>query len=131
MPTFPGVTSPAHDQAMLFAGDDQRALRRMRMRGLAAFVLFFALSTYHPPVWTGHLLRWQFFDLSHPGTATGALVGILVYECIGYFYHRGMHASDLLWRGLHQMHHSAERIDAGGNRPKAVTDFENEKRRLR
>ena len=83
-----------------------------RMRGLAAFILFFALSTYLPLLWTEYLLPWQLFDLSHLGIATGALVGILVYECLGYFYHRGMHASDLLWRGLHQMHHSAERIDA-------------------
>ena len=49
--------------------------------------------------------------LSHLGVATGALAGVLVYEGLGYFYHRSMHASDLLWRGLHQMHHSAERID--------------------
>ncbi|RCS30840.1 fatty acid hydroxylase family protein [Rhodanobacter denitrificans] len=83
-----------------------------RIRGLAAFALFFALSIYLPLLWTEHLLPWQLFDLSHLGTATGALVGVLVYECIGYFYHRGMHASDLLWRILHQMHHSAERVDA-------------------
>lgn len=82
-----------------------------QMRGLAAFALFFALSTYLPLLWSEHLLRWQFLDLSHLGTAAGALVGVLTYEGIGYFYHRGMHASDVLWRGLHQMHHSAERID--------------------
>lgn len=83
-----------------------------RMRGLAAFVLFFALSTYLPLLWTQYLLPWQLFDLTGLGTAPGALVGVLVYEGMGYFYHRGMHASDFLWRVLHQMHHSAERVDA-------------------
>lgn len=83
-----------------------------RLRGLAAFVLYFALSAYLPLLWTEYLLPWQLFDLGHLGTASGALIGVLVYECIGYFYHRGMHASNLLWRVLHQMHHSAERIDS-------------------
>ncbi len=92
-----------------------RALPNMpgwRLRGLAAFVLFFALSAYLPLLWGEYLLPWQLFDLGHLGTATGALVGVLVYEFIGYVYHRTMHASDLLWRVLHQMHHSAERIDS-------------------
>jgi sterol desaturase/sphingolipid hydroxylase (fatty acid hydroxylase superfamily) len=31
-----------------------------------------------------------------------------------YAWHRGMHGSTLLWRGFHQMHHSAERIDTFG-----------------
>lgn len=92
-----------------------RALPNMpgwRLRGLGAFVLYFALSAYLPLLWTEYLLPWQLFDLGHLGTATGAVVGVLVYEFIGYVYHRGMHASNLLWRVLHQMHHSAERIDS-------------------
>lgn len=94
-----------------------RALPRApawRTRGLAAFVLFFALSTYLPLLWTEYLLPWQLFNLGHLGTATGAIGGVLVYEGLGYFYHRGMHASGFLWRVLHQMHHSAERVDAWG-----------------
>lgn len=83
-----------------------------RLRGLAAFALFFTLSTYLPLLWTEYLLPWQLFDLAGLGTLTGALVGVLVYEGMGYFYHRTIHASDLLWRVLHQMHHSAERVDA-------------------
>lgn len=82
-----------------------------RARGLAAFAFSFALSTYLPLLWTEYLLPWQLFELSYLGTAAGGLVGLLVYEAIGYFYHRGMHASDLAWRVLHQMHHSAERVD--------------------
>jgi len=83
-----------------------------RLRGLGAFVLYFALSTYLPLLWADSLPAWRLFDLGHLDTVTGALVGVLAYEFIGYVYHRSMHASDLLWRVLHQMHHSAERIDA-------------------
>lgn len=85
-----------------------------RLRGLAAFALYFLLSSYLPLLWTAYLLPLQLFDLSGLGTWTGALVGLLVYETVGYVYHRGMHASNLLWRGMHQMHHSAERLDTYG-----------------
>lgn len=83
-----------------------------RLRGLAAFAAYFLLSTYLPLLWTEYLLPWQLFDLSGLGTWSGALVGVLVYEFVGYWYHRGIHSSDLLWRGIHQMHHSPERLDS-------------------
>lgn len=85
-----------------------------RLRGLAAFGAYFLVSSYLPLFWTETLLPLQLFDLSGLGTWGGAAVGLLVYELCAYAYHRGMHASTLLWRGLHQMHHSAERIDTFG-----------------
>jgi sterol desaturase/sphingolipid hydroxylase (fatty acid hydroxylase superfamily) len=84
------------------------------LRGLAAFALYFLLSTYLPLLWGEYLAPLQLFDLTGLGTWAGAAVGLLVYEFCGYFYHRSMHASNVLWRGLHQMHHSAERVDAFG-----------------
>lgn len=94
-----------------------RALPRMkywRMRGLAAFAVYFYLSTYLPLLWDAHLSRFQLFDLTALGTAGGALVGLLVYEATAYSWHRSMHGSGWLWRGFHQMHHSAERLDTFG-----------------
>lgn len=85
-----------------------------RARGLVAFVAYFAVSTYLPLLWTEYLQPLQLIDLSRLGTVAGAAIGLLVYEFCGYVYHRGMHASNLLWRGLHQMHHSAERVDTFG-----------------
>jgi len=82
-----------------------------RTRGLAAFAVYFLLSSYLPLVWTDHLARWQLFDLTALGTWRGALAGFLVYQLLAYAWHRSMHASDLLWRSFHQMHHSAERLD--------------------
>lgn len=46
------------------------------------------------------------------GTWPGALVGILTYELVHYWYHRTVHRYDWLWRLAHQMHHSAEVMDA-------------------
>jgi sterol desaturase/sphingolipid hydroxylase (fatty acid hydroxylase superfamily) len=83
-------------------------------RGLVAFASYFLVSTYLPIVLTEYLQPLQLFDLGHLNLAAGALVGVLVYELCGYVYHRSMHASNVLWRGLHQMHHSAERIDTFG-----------------
>ena len=74
-------------------------------------------------VFTGELAAWwgrltgdyHVFDLSGLGTLAGAIVGILVYEFIHYWYHRAVHSFDWLWRYFgHQMHHSAESLDAFG-----------------
>lgn len=48
------------------------------------------------------------------GVVGGAVVGIVVYELGHYWYHRTAHAHNWLWRLAHQMHHSAESLDAFG-----------------
>lgn len=85
-----------------------------RARGIIAFLIFFLLSSYLPILWSEQLGRLQLFDLTVLGTWGGALAGLLIYEAGVYFWHRGMHGSNLLWRGFHQMHHSAERLDTYG-----------------
>jgi sterol desaturase/sphingolipid hydroxylase (fatty acid hydroxylase superfamily) len=82
-----------------------------RIRGLIAFAVYFLLASYLPLMWAEHFARWQIVDLTALGTWGGALAGFLVYQCLAYAWHRSMHASDVLWRGFHQMHHSAERLD--------------------
>lgn len=85
-----------------------------RLRGLASFAAFFAVSTWLPFLWTEHLARFQLFDLTGLGTWGGAAAGLFVYEAGVYAWHRSMHGADALWLGFHQMHHSAERLDAFG-----------------
>ena len=85
-----------------------------KLRGMVAFVLFFFLSSYLPIFWDGYFAEYQIFDLTALGTIWGAVVGIVVYEFGEYVWHRTMHNSDFLWKGLHQMHHSAERLDSYG-----------------
>ena len=88
--------------------------RFWRLRGLAVTVAMFLLSTGVALAWgtllAGHSLR----DGSGLGTVAGAVVGVLVYELFHYGYHRLVHGVDFLWRWNHQMHHSAESIDAFG-----------------
>jgi sterol desaturase/sphingolipid hydroxylase (fatty acid hydroxylase superfamily) len=90
------------------------AVRGWRGRGLLSFAAFFLLSTYLPLLWAGQLERFQLLDLTGLGTWGGAAAGLVAYEAGVYAWHRSMHASDALWLGFHQMHHSAERLDTYG-----------------
>lgn len=81
------------------------------VKGILAFLLYFYLSSYLPLLWDEHLARFQLLNLSFTGTWGGALIGVLLYELGTYIWHRSMHRSDFLWRVVHQMHHSSERLD--------------------
>jgi len=89
-------------------------IRGWRARGLASFAVFFYLSTYLPLLWDGYLAQYRLVDLTGLATAAQVAIGLLVYELGAYLWHRSMHASTVLWHGLHQMHHSAERLDTFG-----------------
>jgi sterol desaturase/sphingolipid hydroxylase (fatty acid hydroxylase superfamily) len=39
------------------------------------------------------------------------VVGYVVYTFVFYWWHRARHASDLIWRTLHQIHHSPRRLE--------------------
>lgn len=89
----------------------QPRLPAWRAVGCAAFLLFGAVSFYLPlalpPAWLEHgLLPGQGL-----GVAGGALVGYLVVTLVGYAWHRAAHASALLWRLFHQLHHAPRRLD--------------------
>jgi sterol desaturase/sphingolipid hydroxylase (fatty acid hydroxylase superfamily) len=90
------------------------AVKGWRARGLVASVAYVMVSTYLPLAWTDELARFQLVDLASLGTWGGALVGVLLLEGGIYAWHRAMHRSNLLWRVFHQLHHSAERLDAFG-----------------
>jgi len=98
----------------LAPGRSLPAVKSWKLKGLMAFTVYFFLSSYLPFIWDQHLARYQLFDLTGLGTPGSAAIGLLVYELGAYVWHRSMHTSNLLWRGLHQMHHSAERIDTFG-----------------
>ena len=85
-----------------------------RLRATAVTAITFALSIAVTLFWGTVLDGISLLDGSTLGVAGGALVGILVYELVHYWYHRAAHGSDLLWRWAHQMHHSAESVDAFG-----------------
>lgn len=59
--------------------------------------------------------RWfpgkSLWDASALGTAGGALLGYVVITFIYYWWHRARHEIPLLWRWVHQVHHSPQRIE--------------------
>lgn len=83
-------------------------------KSLAVFIIYFYLSTYLPLFWDKYLLPYQLISLQHINPYISTLIAILVFELMIYIWHRMMHHYTLLWRGFHQMHHSAERLDTFG-----------------
>lgn len=90
------------------------AVRHWTARALGAFVVYFLLSSYLPLLWGESLAALQLFDLSGWPTWAAVATGLAAYELGGYGWHRAMHRFTPLWRGIHQMHHSAERLDVLG-----------------
>jgi len=90
------------------------APRSWRLRGFLVTAGVFALTMAIGAGWGRVTGDAALFDLSGLGTWPGALIGILVYELGHYAYHRLAHANDFVWKWFHQMHHSAESLDAFG-----------------
>jgi len=90
------------------------APRGWRLRALAVSLAVFGVSLGAGRVWGALLPQWSLVDGAALGTWGGAAVGILVYELVHYGYHRAAHRWDWLWRLGHQVHHSAESVDAFG-----------------
>jgi sterol desaturase/sphingolipid hydroxylase (fatty acid hydroxylase superfamily) len=85
-----------------------------RSRAFAVTVFNFVLSLVVGQLWARLFAGHSLFDTSGLGTLAGAALGVLVYELVHYAYHRSAHRFDWLWRLGHQMHHSAESLDAWG-----------------
>lgn len=97
-----------------FPGRDLPRVRGWWARGLVSFAAYFFLSSYLPLLWDEHLAAHRVVDLTHLPAWLAAVIGVLVYEAFAYAYHRALHTSPWLWRNVHQMHHSAERLDTAG-----------------
>jgi|SRR5215471_338849 len=61
------------------------------------------------------LAAHRLIDGTGLGAAGGAVVGFVVLEGFIYAYHRAAHASPLLWRLGHQLHHGPARVDIPGS----------------
>jgi sterol desaturase/sphingolipid hydroxylase (fatty acid hydroxylase superfamily) len=87
--------------------------RRWRLRGALVTLAIFLFTGEVALFWGNLFGEAHLFDLSGLGL-WGAAVGVLVYEFFHYWYHRAAHEWNWLWRAGHQMHHSAESLDAFG-----------------
>jgi sterol desaturase/sphingolipid hydroxylase (fatty acid hydroxylase superfamily) len=90
--------------------------RGWRWLGIAFLLLMAVLGTVAPlliPVDWLAAQRW--IDGTRLGIGGGTLVGFVVLELVVYAWHRAAHRVGFLWRGFHQLHHSARRIDIPGS----------------
>ena len=92
---------------------DERS-RWWRTRAFVVTAVNFWLSLLIGGWWAAQFDGASLFDGAALGSAGGAVVGVLAYEFVHYWYHRSAHRFDWLWRLGHQMHHSAESLDAWG-----------------
>jgi sterol desaturase/sphingolipid hydroxylase (fatty acid hydroxylase superfamily) len=90
--------------------------RGWQLVGVGFLVLIATIGTVVPLLlpedWlTAH--RW--IDGTTLGVAGGAFVGTLLMSALVYAWHRTAHSVDFLWRGFHQLHHAAQRVDIPGS----------------
>ena len=62
-------------------------------------------------VWDGWMQRHRLWSAEPLGTIGGAAVGYVVITFIYYWWHRARHENAFLWRWVHQLHHSPQRIE--------------------
>jgi sterol desaturase/sphingolipid hydroxylase (fatty acid hydroxylase superfamily) len=89
-------------------------VRLWKMMGLVSAILYFAVGTFAPLFWDPILGQHQLIDASALPFVLQIVAGYLVLSFLGYWWHRTMHAVTPVWRLVHQMHHSAERVDVWG-----------------
>jgi len=87
--------------------------RHWRLRGLLVTLAVVFFTGEVAVFWGTVFGDFHLLDSSGLGVF-GAVVAIVVYELIHYGYHRAAHEWNWLWRAGHQMHHSAESLDAFG-----------------
>ena len=91
-----------------------RTPRGWKTRALIVTGAIYGVSLAVGIGWSAVLPAASLVEGAALGTWGGALAGILVYELVHYGYHRAAHSWNWLWRLGHQMHHSAESLDAFG-----------------
>jgi sterol desaturase/sphingolipid hydroxylase (fatty acid hydroxylase superfamily) len=61
------------------------------------------------------LLAHRWMDGTGLGVVGGIVVGYLILTGVTYATHRTFHNVPFLWRGIHQLHHSPQRVDMPGS----------------
>jgi sterol desaturase/sphingolipid hydroxylase (fatty acid hydroxylase superfamily) len=61
--------------------------------------------------WEPWLRHHALFELHTLPPALGGLLGFFAFQFALYWWHRWKHNNKMLWRTLHQLHHSAQRLE--------------------
>lgn len=80
-------------------------------RAIAANVVQISIAVLAGIVWDGWMIRHRPWSLEGLGVYGEAVLGYLVITFVYYWWHRWRHEVPLLWRWLHQFHHSPQRIE--------------------
>ena len=80
--------------------------RAVLLNSFQVFSVWFAGTA-----WDGWLVRHRFFSSARLGSLGGALLGYFTITFVFYWWHRWRHASPFLWRWVHQIHHSPQRLE--------------------
>jgi sterol desaturase/sphingolipid hydroxylase (fatty acid hydroxylase superfamily) len=89
----------------------QPALPAWRLIGFVSFLLYASISFYLPLALPASWFEASLLPGASLGVIGGAVVGLLATSLAGYAWHRAAHASPLLWRCFHQLHHAPRRLD--------------------
>lgn len=93
-----------------------RPLPRVRgwgVLGVVGFILTGAIFSASPLLYMDFIRAHRLLDLEGLGIVPGGALALLVTDLAGYGFHRLRHTR-VLWR-IHQLHHSAERVDVLGS----------------
>jgi sterol desaturase/sphingolipid hydroxylase (fatty acid hydroxylase superfamily) len=90
------------------------AIRWWRAKGLAFFIMLMTLNAILPSLVPPELAQYHLLNGARLGIAGGALVGYLAVSLANATVHRAYHRYPLLWRYVHQLHHSPQRLDIPG-----------------
>jgi len=80
--------------------------RSLLFTGIQASVVY-----YSGPLWDDWLLQKRLWSIEGSGLVTGTLAAFLVMTFVSYWQHRIKHMIPILWRYLHQLHHSPKRLE--------------------
>src|SRR5690349_7597100 len=95
--------------------ETQPRLRFCGLIGIGFFVLGGVINVGLPLLLPGAWVATHSLLPGHRlGLAGGIAVGFVAWTFVYYWYHRSEHRFDLMWRALHQLHHSPTRVDAAG-----------------
>jgi sterol desaturase/sphingolipid hydroxylase (fatty acid hydroxylase superfamily) len=100
--------------ALFHAARRYAAPRGWKLRALIVSLAAYGATVAVGILWGYAVREWSLVDGAALGAWGGAIAGILAYELAHYWYHRAAHEWNWLWRLGHQMHHSAESLDAFG-----------------